>query len=545
MSVMIADTSHARLRGLRSILPSARHFFRTETVVFLTFWLLLMVGGRSRLFKDPGSLWHIVVGEQILSSGQLPHRDSFSHTCAGQPFIAQWWLGECALALFHRIGGLDGILLFTVTIQALFLTWLAYRFLRVGVHPLLAFLFTGLAFLGIAFHFHPRPHLVTILLMGWTFARLCDFEAGRASLRSLSWLVPLYVFWTNVHGGMVGGVATMALALAGWSLAQWLRWPTPLRSQRDVLLFGGLLLACALTAYVNPYSAELPQVWFALFRSPLLPTLIEEHAPLLTKYVGWFEVLLAVVYVAALLGVAPKRIRVTWLIPLVWFYLAWGRSRHGPLFAVTATLALADMVPHIRWVHWLALRGSDICRLNPAQAAARQRFGWGPVLAASVLLATGWTLQAAGVPVPVLGRGWVKLDPQQWPTELLPELQDYERTHGPGTPVFNDMLFGGFLIYHTPGLRIFIDDRCELYGDERLVTYAHALFEDPSAIEAWRQQYHFELALVVPESQFDHYLQNSKKWFAVRRTQAAVLYITHPDGGTVMAARSETVGSSD
>ena len=36
------------------------------------------------------------------------------------------------------------------------------------------------------------------------------------------------------------------------------------------------------------------------------------------------------------------------------------------------------------------------------------------------------------------------------------------------------MLFGGFLIYHTPGFRVFIDDRCELYGDEFMVKYVKA-----------------------------------------------------------------------
>jgi hypothetical protein len=40
----------------------------------------------------------------------------------------------------------------------------------------------------------------------------------------------------------------------------------------------------------------------------------------------------------------------------------------------------------------------------------------------------------------------------------------YEGEHPDGTPIFNEVLFGGFLIYLTLGLRVFIDDRCELYG---------------------------------------------------------------------------------
>jgi hypothetical protein len=49
-------------------------------------------------------------------------------------------------------------------------------------------------------------------------------------------------------------------------------------------------------------------------------------------------------------------------------------------------------------------------------------------------------LQRAAVTLPGLGRGWAKLDPQLWPVDLLPELRAYERSHPPGTPIFNQIL---------------------------------------------------------------------------------------------------------
>ena len=187
-----------------------------------------MLAGRSRLFLDPGALWHIVVGERILSQQELPSADDFSCTFAGEPWIAQQWLGECVLALLHRVGGLDTVLLATATLLAGLYTWVGHRLLRAGMHPLIAVLVVALAVLASTYHFHPRPHLINLILLGWTFARLCDFEKGRASLGSLFWLIPLYALWTNIHGGMVGGVATIAAAAAGWSLAKGTGYPTPL-----------------------------------------------------------------------------------------------------------------------------------------------------------------------------------------------------------------------------------------------------------------------------------------------------------------------------
>src|SRR5262249_41385486 len=89
---------------------------------------------------------------------------------------------------------------------------------------------------------------------------------------------------------------------------------------------------------------------------------------------------------------------------------------------------------------------------------------------------------------------------------------------------FNEMLFGGFLIYYTPGLRVFIDDRCELYGDQGLLDYADACFRDPAAIERWRQAYGFDTALAIKDSAFDHYFQNAPGWRLTQRTESGSLY---------------------
>ena len=95
-----------------------RRYLLPQTVIFLSIWLNLMVAGRSRFFIDPGALWHIVVGQQIVG-GELPHTDSFTCTFAGKPWIAQQWLGECILALLHQLGGLDTVLLATACLLVL------------------------------------------------------------------------------------------------------------------------------------------------------------------------------------------------------------------------------------------------------------------------------------------------------------------------------------------------------------------------------------------------------------------------------------------
>lgn len=499
---------------------------RPEAIIFLVLWFALMTVGRSQLFRDPGTLWHVVVGERILASRLLPWTDSFSCTCAGKPWIAQQWLGEVILAIVHKMCGIDGLLLVTATALACLYSWAASRLIRAGFHWLLASLIVSMAIAASSYHFHPRPHLITLVLLGITFALLCDFEVGRLPLRRLFWLVPLYVVWANVHGGMVGGIVTIALFSIGRFLFRRGEIDQSSRGRESGALIS-LVVLCGLTALVNPYGLALPRTWFALLTSPVLPRLIDEHRPLFTQQTGLMVFSLAGLYLAVWLGTLCQRPQITGLIPLFWLAMAFSRIRNGPLFAITAVIALADLFPKSCWAVWLTRRGSDLFQ-PPAsarlQGQERVRFDPRPALIPLVLVLAALGLQVAGVRVPVLGRGWATLDRGDWPVDLLPELKAYERSRPDRTPIFNEMLFGGFLIYHTPGLRVFIDDRCELYGDEGLMCYANALEHDPGQLDLWANAYGFELALTQTGSGFDRYLQTAPGWTLVRATAPASLY---------------------
>src|SRR5262249_48725008 len=71
----------------------------------------------------------------------------------------------------------------------------------------------------------------------------CDAEAGRIPLRRLFWLIPLFIVWANVHGGMVTGVVTLALVVAGWSIAWVIGAPSPIPRPRECLALPALVIA--------------------------------------------------------------------------------------------------------------------------------------------------------------------------------------------------------------------------------------------------------------------------------------------------------------
>ena len=575
-----------------------KSWFSIGALFFLAIWLILMVTGRSDMLRDPGTFWHVVVGNKMLASGQVIREDCFSFTRAGYPWVADQWLAECGMAIVHRVAGWDGLLLVAVTLLASVYTWIAARLLRAGLHPLPTVLLLAAAMLTGSPQFHVRPLIATIALLSVTFGWLVDVGNGSRRLRQLWWLVPLFILWTNVHGGMLGGLGTVGFCIGGWCIADGIAIlkdrdhsaedrrindcrNVAFRSAKERGFCGAkgdtcilanpgnsrqsttagtlqrakcliepmaLLLALAAAVLVSPYGLATPREWWETLAMPL-PKLIVEHAPLdLTDAIGLGTLALAAGYLATLIGVFPQRPRITWLVPLVWFVLALLRVRNGPLFGVTAAIALADMLPHSAVGRWLQRRdllaavtdvslplpgtggveggpAGEHC-LSQAEAHRRERSvcQFTPLVLPAVVVAAAMMLQIGGIPVPVVGSGWARFDPARWPIELLPTLDEINRSSPEGTRIFNDMNFGGFLIYYAPRLRIFVDDRCPLYGTRFLLACERAGRQDPAQIDRWRRKYGFDYALVQTGEPFDRYLSKSTEWSLMKRSAAAALY---------------------
>ncbi len=506
-----------------------KSFFSYSNLVFLSVWLFLFIAGKSRLFRDPGTFSHTTIGKMILDTGQFPHTDTFTFTRFGKNWIAQQWLGECIMGFVHRLAGLDGLLVLTVSLISLLYALLAIRIDRARMNLMLGSLVLVISLAAAGHHFHVRPHLVTMLLLAVLFSKLCDIDMKRASCASLSWLLPVFLIWVNIHGGALGGMCTLLITTMGWTFAWWLGYNNPIRNLKCFFRLWVLTFFCFLTSILNPYFLTLPLTWLKIMDSKATAELIEEHASVLnllhrgdpTSFITVAIVsCLALFYLSLLVGTNKNDRRVTWYIPLIWLILSFSRIRHAPLFSVVSVIAIAEMFPYCRWVKLLGSRGFITFQIRnqgkETGNSPRLKYILPALIAGLTFL---FCLGSANLPS--TAQRWVKLDPSYWPVEVLPELKTIQQEVPRGTPIFNDMPFGGFLIYHTPCFRVFIDDRCELYGDDFLFRYVKA---ERSDFETWTKQYHFNIALLKTGSNYRKYFDDNPDWLVVKRGRAAVLY---------------------
>lgn len=541
-----------------------RRYLPFPVVLFLILWIGLLIAGRGSLFADPGVFWHTVLGDRVLNGLELNTHDAFSYTYAGRPWLSLQWLAEWTMAAAHAWGGWDTLLLATATVLATFYAWIGARLVRCGLHPALATAAVVLTVAASSHHFHARPHLGSIIFLGLTAGLLCDVEAGRVRPVRLAWLVPLFVAWTNIHGGVLAGLASLGLVVAGWTtcciadaVSRRRGWhindgafPTPLTNPSQILLAWLVVAGCAAALLINPYGTEMIEAWLAILRMPLTGLIIEHRTIDLTTSAGLITAALTLAYMALLVDTMRhrgwQRTYITWLLPVVWVLLAWSRIRHGPLFAAVGALAMAELLPHTRLAAWLAKFELFTAPKNDEQPVAahgtavhKPVASWRPGVIPACLIVLALGLQHLQIPVPVLGSNWARVDGKRWPVALLPELKQLEAEAAAregvalaaGLPssaaplrLFNALDYGGFLIYFTPGLKTFIDDRCELYGTEFLSQYVEAEQGQSQWIDAWDRQYGFDAALVHAGSPLDRYLKQSPAWQLVRRAESGALY---------------------
>jgi hypothetical protein len=160
---------------------------------------------------DPDVWWHLKAGNELLSGGPWPFKDTWSCTVPGHIWVNHEWLAEVLLASARRLGGEPGVVLFGALLAALAALLLFRASRREGLAPGPTAFLIGLGALAITDRLIPRPQIFTYVCMALFLERLA------AARRDASpWVLPvIQLFWTNLHGPWVGLVSGSLLLLGG------------------------------------------------------------------------------------------------------------------------------------------------------------------------------------------------------------------------------------------------------------------------------------------------------------------------------------------
>jgi hypothetical protein len=427
--------------------------------------------------------WHMRAGRLILESRAVPQTDPFSFTAAGAPWVYHSWLSGVILYLVHQAGGVTALILLRALLLAgtLMLAWGAA--LRRGVGAGLASVLVLAAALQLKMRALERPFLFSLLLFV-VFALVlqgCASSAPPQVARSRRrWLAAedgflwgpggrllalpvLTVLWANLHAGFVSGMLLIGAYGAGEAVGLAARCgvralPDALVRGADGARFRAMFIAgvlCLAAAVVTPYGPDVLLYPFWLSHTVKLLQRVQEWQPMpwmLNFAVFWSLLAFAVVIFARSL----------------YFMVVAGRLRAEAAQFATDVLLVGGFgllaVRSVRHMEWLllivpAVLGWHLQSFRRVflergeRYVERRAYAY---VACIVALAVGvWPLITDGLPRPGLA-------PYKFPVKAC----DYMAAHGLDYRFYNTYEWGGYLVWRFwPAQRVFIDGRCEVYGD--------------------------------------------------------------------------------
>ena len=492
--------------------PGIRGWFRAGTS-FLAVLTMLVVGiiYIFALYRpdmnDPDIWWHMRNAQYLFQHHQFPRQDTYSFTVAGHPWINHEWLSEIPYYLAYRIFGLVGIkslMFFVLSAIFLLLLYLCYQESRnFKASVTVCYYATFLATVS----FGPRTilfgylYLVVLLIIMQRFR-----EGGDAPL----WGIPLlFCLWANTHGSWsIGLIIFFLMSVSGliggsWARVDAVRW-TP--AQFKKLAITSVATVAAL--FVNPFGWRLVYYPFDLaFKQKLNIAHVQEWVSVDFHDLRGKMVLILII--GLLLGALFRNRR--WnlgeiLILLFALYSGLTYIRFLVLLGIVAAPVLAktlDFFPPYR-------PEDETPRVNMA------------VLALMIGLMVFFWPREAKVR---------KSIEETYPSGVV----SYLKANPPQGNVLNFYLWGGYLGWHDPEFKDFVDSRVDIFEYEGVLKdYLDLLGADnlqhrPDAI---LDKYHIHYVLFPPSAsknplhaagQLVYVLQHDPRWKTIYQDSVSVL----------------------
>lgn len=398
--------------------------------------------------------WHLATGSWIIDNGSIPHQDLFSFTAGGEPWIDHEWLFQVLAYAGHQAIGPAGLVVVKILLVLALCVVVIRQLKREGHGPSGAAVLLVPALLGASFRFDVRPELATLLLMP---AIICLIMEARRRDRARPLLaIPLLVaLWANLHPGVV---LMPAVLMIGMVVALTMQFVDRQRSsgeeravaRRFTLRLALLTGSVAVAVLINPSIHRLYAVPFKV--SEILASLpwpnLEWARPQFADF-PLFWIVLPIAALIVLLGIRRADPVATPAMLLVGC-LATAHLRNIGLFFVLLPLGIAGPLRAV-------IESIKTMRLHrAATVGGRIRPGF---ISAGVVILAAFPLLLYLPPRPILGLGIA-------PTNEVSAAVDFLDREGVGRRMYNDVRFGGYLIWRRfPDHRVFIDGRNELYPD--------------------------------------------------------------------------------
>ena len=428
--------------------------------------LIFLLGAAAYHTLDPDFGWRVRTGEWILQNQKLPTKDLFSFTMPDYPWIDHAWLSSVLFALAHRHVPptlLSGIIALLVAFPFIWWIWRVQN-----VWERITVFIAGLSlllFMGVRAQFFS----LFLFFVCWLIIEYRRLRPGLMALLPL-----LFFLWSMVHGGFVAGLFFLGLVFL-IDLYQWHRGEV---HAPELLLSGSSFILSSTATLVTPYGLRLAEEIAIIFFSRENARFISEWQPLPNFF---FDPLIITLTAVSILF--TLRSWKTWTVErsvpfYVFLAFALVSARNWYFFIIVALPILTESMSAL---------GEEIKNSKPSRHAK---------LFAGILV-------SVALFVFIWGGGWWRVVSwrdrrlERYPYGALASLASLPPVDS--TRLFNEYAWGGWLIFHTPHLKTFIDGRMPYWEEKEhsvMRDYVDVILLEKKSLEELVRQYDLNAALV-------------------------------------------------
>ena len=396
---------------------------------------------------DPDIWWHLRDGAAIVAQHAVPRQGLFTQY-ATHPWVDYSWGSEAIMLLFYRWSGLMGLVVLRSLLEVI-ITGTLFIILQKGLGSFWRAWFLTAAGMWAVHHcLGMQPMLLSIVMFTFELGLIFD-GLRRNTIRPLILLPPLFLVWANLHIQFVYGLFVLVL-LAAIRVVRVLlpdRWLTRLQPSQDLPLLPVVAVAglSILSTLLNPYSWQLYRVIFNYVRSSSPYRIIIELQALDFRVPEHFVLVLIVAAAFFVLGWRRSRDPFKLILLVVCTLVGFRMMRDSWFSCIPALLLLADRAPE----------GDSAPRKQPLRAFS---------FMAATVVGTAITFMLVAWDSRTNNASLDRTVAAHFPVNAC----GFVRAHSLAGPIYNDMNWGGYLIWALPEIPVAIDNRPDLYGDQVL-----------------------------------------------------------------------------
>ncbi len=486
---------------------------------YITVLLLLILIMAIRTPLDSDMWWHLRAGEETWQSGNVYRVDTLSYTREGETWINHSWLAQVIMIGLYRIGGYKALSLW-VGLSAVISMYFVYfqmkelPILRMGVVLLAAFVSSVV--------WSPRPQIFSLVFFG--LVGLILYRHKWLGKDQLIWLLPIFIVWSNLHGGYILGVILIGAFVLGELINKLIGIES--ESALSMSKIGKLTMigiaGFALSA-VNPNGIDMWKIPFQTVGVESLQNLIQEWAsPDFHQPIQQIMLILMFGTFAAV-GLSKKTLDGVDLAGFSIFGVLalTGRRNFGP-FAMVAAPILSRHLEDIfeSWKLYAEKKWSLFQKLNYFQKESEEKINRTLQLTINVMVLLAMVFLAGYKWISVNNREFIEgVEKQIFPVDAVEWLSE----ELPSGRLFSTYNWGGYLTWNLRDYQVFVDGRTDLFGDEIINEWEMVISTD----EGWQEvldKWQVKIILINQDLALVSNLQTAH-WSEVFRDETSVVFI--------------------